>query len=62
MKFTLTIDLPESEVSEEGIDIALPRYLRTVANRVERGSADAGTVYTVNGAHIGKWLTEESDN
>jgi hypothetical protein len=59
VQFTLTINLDNAEVEEEGIDTILPVYLRQVADRCETGHADAGTVRDGNGNTIGQYRTTD---
>lgn len=57
MRFKLEIDLDETEVEAYGIDDVLPHCLRSVAQHVAEGHADAGTVRS--GDTKAKWRTTD---
>lgn len=61
MRFELGITLDNAEVSDLGIDYALPVYLADVIVAVTEGRADAGIVRDGNGGTIGKWRTYDDE-
>lgn len=59
MEFTLTISLDNAEAADAGPGVALPVYLRQVADRCEAGHTGTGTVRDGNGNAIGQYRTED---
>ena len=59
MIFKLEISLDNAEIADNGIDQALPGYLRQVAQRCQDGIINSGRVRDGNGNTIGTYWTEE---
>lgn len=58
MRFVLSIDLDNAEVADAGVEVALPEYLRNVADKFSADPVMSGRVWDGNGNAIGHWSVD----